>query len=181
MKKTIRFLSLAALLFTMAGAFVVSCQKGGGEEEDVPEVGAGNQPRIQPIIHPKGNTFTIKTDGTTISLTSSGYSFEVRAGSITFKNFKCFLGRNESFIFRNECNLTLNGSSTFTMLNGGTFVGRHITLSGSGSLMFIAGYINETHYNNLFSAAEGYILTSSGKQNEEDGRQSCTWTISKIR
>ena len=179
MKKTVRFLSLAALLFTMAGAFVVSCQKGGGEEEDVPEVGAGNQPRIQPIIHPSGNMYTIKTDGTTISLTSSGYSFEVRAGSITFNNFNCFLGRKESFNFANECNLTLNGSSTFTMLNGGTFVGRHITLSGSGSLMFIAGYINEKSYNDLFSAAEGYTLTSSGKKDEEDGRQSITWTIRK--
>lgn len=178
MKKTVRFLSLAALLFTVAGTVIVSCQKEGGEEE-VPAVGSGNQPLILPRIPPKGNTFTIKTDGTTISLTSSGYSFEVRAGSITFKNFKCFLGRNESFIFRNECNLTLNGISTFTMLNGGTFVGRHITLSGSGSIKFIAGYINETSYNDLFSAAEGYTLTSSGKKDEENGLQSITWTIRK--
>ena len=47
--------------------------------------------------------------------------------------------------------------------------GRYITLSGSGSIKFIGGFINETDYNDLFSAAEGYTLTSSGKKEEENG------------
>ena len=122
-----------------------------------------------------------KKDGTTISLTSNGYSFEVIAGSITFKSFKCHLNRNESFVFRNECNLTLSGDSTFSLLNGGKFIGSHITLSGSGSIKVIAGSINETTYNKLFSAAEGYTLTSSGKKEEENGQQSITLTIKKNR
>ena len=180
MKKIVRFLFLIALAFTVAGTVIVSCQKGDGEE-DVPEVGASRQPLIKPVITPSGNTYTIKTDGTTISLTSNGYSFEVRAGSITFKSFKCFLNRNESFAFHNECNLTLSGDSTFSLLNGGKFIGSHITLSGSGSIKVIAGSINETTYNNLFSAAEGYTLTSSGKKEEENGLKSITLTIKKNR
>ena len=59
--------------------------------------------------------------------------------------------------------------------------GSHITLSGSGSIKFIGGFINETDYNNLFSAAEGYTLTSSGKKEEENGQQSITLTIKKNR
>ncbi|MBR0174855.1 MAG: hypothetical protein IJQ22_05060 [Bacteroidales bacterium] len=178
MKKIIRYLFLAAMAFTMAGTVIVSCQKGGGEE-DVPEVGASKQPLIRPVITPSGNTFTIKTDGTTISSTSNGYSFEVRAGSITFKSFKCILNRNESFAFHNECNLTLSGDSTFSLLNGGKIIGSHITLSGSGSIKVIARSINDTTYNNMFSAAEGYTLTSSGKKEEEDGLKSITMTIKK--
>ena len=42
MKKTARFLFLVATLFTVAGAFAVSCQKEGeGEEEEIP--GASGQ------------------------------------------------------------------------------------------------------------------------------------------
>ena len=41
MKKTIIFLFLFTLLLTVAGAFVVSCQREGGKEEDVPQVGGG--------------------------------------------------------------------------------------------------------------------------------------------
>ena len=78
MKKTLRSLFLVALLFTVAGAFAASCQKG-GDEEDVPEVGASRQPSIKPGIAPSGKTYVIKTDGTIISLTSSGYSFFVQA------------------------------------------------------------------------------------------------------
>lgn len=72
------------------------------------------------------------------------------------------------FVFRNECNLTLSGDSTFSLLNGGKIIGSHITLSGSGSIKVIARSINETTYNNMFSAAEGYTLTSSGKKEEEE-------------
>ena len=180
MKKIVWFLFLVALAFTLAGTGIVSCQKG-GDEEDVPEVGASRKPVIKPVIAPSGNTYTIKTDGTTISLTSNGFSFEVMAGSISFKDFKCFLNRNEIFIFYNECNLTLSGDSIVSLSNGGFFGGRHITLSGSGSIKFIGGFINETDYNDLFSAAEGYTLTSSGKKEEENGQQSITLTIKKNR
>ena len=105
-------------------------------------------------------------------LSSSGY---VR------QEFKCFLNRNEIFIFYNECNLTLSGDSIVSLSNGGFFGGRHITLSGSGSIKFIGGFINETDYNDLFSAAEGYTLTSSVKKEEENGQQSITLTIKKNR
>lgn len=67
------------------------------------------------------------------------------------------------------------------MLNGGAFGGSHITLSGNGRIKFIERYFNETHYNNLFSAAEGYTITSSGKKEEEKGLQSIEWKVSSIQ
>ena len=48
MKKPARSLFLFALLLTVAGAFVVSCQKEGGEA--VPEVGEGQS---WPVINPR--------------------------------------------------------------------------------------------------------------------------------
>ena len=180
MKKTVRILFLAALIFTVAGSFAVSCQKGGGEE-DIDGASSGNRPHIEPEITAYRNTYTIRTDGTTISSKSSGYSFDVRAGAISFRSFTCYLVNKEEFHFYNDCNLTLHGGSTFTLLNGSYFGGHHVTLSGNGSITFKQRFINETNYNNLFSAAEGYSLTMSEKKEEENGLQSCTWTVKKTQ
>lgn len=179
MKKTVRFLFLVAMLFTVAGAFIMSCQKGGGEEEGIDGASSGHMPNMQPPARLSSKTYVIETDGTIISAKSSGYSYDVRTGAITLKSFTCFLDQGESFSFFNDCNLTLRGGSTFTLLNSAHFGDNHVTLSGSGSITFIQRYINKTDYNNLFSAAEGYTLTSSDKKEEENGRQSCTWTIKK--
>ena len=169
---------MAALLFAVAETVIVSCQKGGGEE-DIDGATSSRIPLIRPGIKPSGDTYTIRTDGTTLSLTSSGYSFDVMAGAITFNSFTCYLKQREYFILHNECNLTLKGSSVFKLFDRATFGGSHITLSGSGSIKLIAGFINEMSYNDRFSAAEGYTLTFSGKETGEDGMQSCTWTIKK--
>ena len=181
MKKTLRSLLLFALLFTVAGAFAVSCQKGG--EEDVPEVGAGSRPYIIPSAQLKTNMYTITADGTTISATSVGYSFTILAKELTFKFFTCYLvNKEEMFSFINDCNLTLQGGSTIILANRGFFGGNHITLSGSGSITFKKmGSINETDYNNMFSAAEGYTLTSTGEVDEGDNWYSCTWTVDKSK
>jgi len=180
MKKTFRSLFLVALLFTVAGAFAVSCQKG-GDEEDVPEVGASRQPSIKPGIAPSGKTYTIKTDGTTISLTSSGYSFFVQAGAITFESFTCVLASKEKFTFINDCNLTLIGDSIIILSNGGLFGGSHVTLSGDGSITIKKINLNVTSFDDKFSAAEGYTLTSSGIVDEGNNWYSCTWTVDKSK
>ena len=180
MKKTVRYLFLFALLFTVAGAFAVSCQKSGGEEE-VPAVGAGNQPRIQPSVNPVSNTYIIEADGTTISATSGGYSFSVRARELTFNDFTCYLVNKEKFYFYNDCNLTLHGDNTITLANGGVFGGRHITLSGNGSITIKKINLNLTTFDNMFSAAEGYTLTSTGKVDEGNNWYSCTWTVEKSK
>ena len=178
MKKTIRF--LFALLLTLAGVFIVSCQKDGGEDEGINGGSDVSAPHIVPHLSAKGDKYTITVDGTTISSKSVGYSFEVRARAITLNDFTCNLLRdNDEFRFMNECNLTLRGGSTFTLYHGGSFAGGHITLSGDGSITFIRDYINESDYNKTFSAAEGYTLTYSGKKDAGNGMQSCTWTIKK--
>jgi len=177
MKKIVRFLFPVALLFAVAGPAVVSCQK----EEDISVASSAAMPRIIPDVVPKRNKFFIVTDGTTISTSSSGYSFVVSAGAITFDGFRCFLSRGESFGFMHECNLELKGNSVFYLNSGGVFVGAHVTLSGIGSIKIMGRDINETRYNNLFSAAEGYSLTSSGKQDEDKGLQSITFTVRKNR
>jgi hypothetical protein len=123
MKKTVRYLFLFALLFIVAGAFAVSCQKG-SEEEDVPEVGAGSRPNIIPSAKQTTNMYTITADGTTISATSSGYSFTILAKELTFKFFTCYLvNKEEKFSFINDCNLTLHGGSTIILANRGFFGG----------------------------------------------------------
>lgn len=149
MKKTVRFLFLFALSFAMAGTVIVSCQKGGSEEEVEGIAGdsARIQPRIQPSVTPDGGHYFIVADETTFTSRSSGFSFDVMAASITFSYFTCCLNHNERFAFGHECNLTLKGSSTFTLLNGAVFGGRHVTLSGSGSIKFRSLVINETNYN----------------------------------
>lgn len=176
MKKSVKSLFLFALLFAVAGAFVVSCEKGG--EDDLPGRHDGVEPDISPFLDPKGDTYYIETNGTTISRESRNYSFQIKAKAITFKSFSCTLVDDEFFVFSEDCNLTLSGSSTFTIDKDGRFGGKHLTLSGNGSLTIKADYINEADYNRKFSAAEGYTLTSSGKKDDRNGsRQSCTWTI----
>ena len=179
MKKTVRYLFLFALLFTVAGAFAVSCQK--GKEEDVPEVGSGSHPQIEPAPNWIGTKCNIEADGTIISMSSSGYSFYVQAGAITFKSFTCALKDKEKFFFLNDCNLTLNGGSKFTLAKGGVFGGSHITFSGEGSITIKKQNLNVTTYNSLFSAAEGYTLTSSGAVDEGNNWYSCTWTVDKSK
>ena len=181
MKKTVRYLFLVALLFTVAGAFAVSCQKGGEEEESIDGASSGIMPNMQPKAQLRGNMYLIMTDGTIISSKSSGYAYDVRAEAITFRSFTCVLNRNESFSFSKDCNLTLTGGSTFTLINGGHLSGRHVTLSGRGSITFLQGDINEIHYNNQFSAAEGYTLTVSDVKDEGNGLESYTLTIKKIQ
>lgn len=177
MKKSVKSLFLFALLFAVAGAFVVSCEKGGGEDDPTGRF-EGVAPNISPFLNPKGDTYYIETDGTTISRESRNYSFEIKAKAITFNSFSCTLIDDNCFVFSEECNLTLSGNSTFTIEIDGIFSAKHLTLSGNGSITFKAGSINEADYNRKFSAAEGYTLTSSGKKDERNGaRQSCTWTI----
>ena len=179
MKKTVRYLFLFALLFTVAGAFAVSCQKSG--EEDVPEVGSGSRPLIEPAPNWSGTKCIIKADGTIISRSSSGYSFYVQAGAITFKSFTCALKDKEKFDFFNDCNLTLNGGSKFKLSPTAVFGGGHITFSGEGSITIKQQNLNVTSFNNIFSAAEGYTLTSSGKVDEGNNWYSCTWTVDKSK
>ena len=181
MKKTVRYLFLVALLFTVAGAFAVSCQKGGEEEENIDGASSGNMPIMQPKAQLRGNTYLIMTDGTIISAKSSGYSYDVRAEAITFRSFACLLNRNETFSFSKDCNLTLTGGSTFTLINGGHLSGRHVTLSGNGSITIKKINLNVTFFDDMFSAAEGYTLTSSGKVDEGNNLYSCTWTVDKSK
>ena len=176
MKKLVRFLFLSALAFTLAGTVIVSCQKG-GEEEDVPEVGAGSQPKIDPAPKQSGSKYTIEVDGTIISRSSSGYSYDVRTGAITFRSFTCVLASKEKFTFINDCNLTLIGASLIRLSNEGLFRGSHVTLSGNGSITIIKKNLDVTSFDNMFSAAEGYTLTSSGKVDEGNNLYSCTWTV----
>ncbi|MBQ9548901.1 MAG: hypothetical protein IJV01_07090 [Bacteroidales bacterium] len=178
MKKTVLFLFLIALFFVVAGAAAVSCQKG-EEEEDVPKVGAGSRPKIDPTPIQSGSTYTIEVDGTIISRSSSGYSFFVQAGAITFKSFTCVLASKERFTFLSDCNLTLNGASIIRLSNGGLFGGSHVTLSGNGSITIKKINLNVTYFDKLFSAAEGYTLTSSGKVDEGNNWYSCTWMVEK--
>lgn len=179
MKKTIRF--LFALLLTVAGVFIVSCQKDGGEEEGINGGSDVSAPHIVPHLSARGDKYTITVDGTTISLKSVGYSFEVRTRAIILKGFTCNLLRDNEFRFMNDCNLTLNDDSTFAIYNGGKFVGKHVTLSGNGRITIKESSYYAVDYNSMFSAAEGYTLTSSGKKDEGNGMQSCTWTIKKNR
>ena len=174
MKKSVKILFLFALLLSVAGAFFVSCQK-----DDPAGRREGSMPEIIPSADPMGDRYVIKTDGTRISYESSGYSFEVRASAVTFFYFTCTLSGHMYFTFTNECNLTLNGDSTFVLELGGRFGGQHLTLSGDGSITIMRSYINEFDYNDKFSAAEGYTLTYSGKKDAGNGMESCTWRIAK--
>ena len=181
MKKTVRYLFLFALLFTVAGAFAVSCQKGGEEEENIDGASSGSTPRIEPKARLSGKTYLIMTDGTIISSKSSGYSYDVRAEAITFRSFACLLNRNETFSFSKDCNLTLIGASLIILSNGGLFRGSHVTLSGNGSITIKKINLNVTFFDDMFSAAEGYTLTSSGKVDEGNNLYSCTWTVDKSK
>ncbi len=179
MKKTVRSLFLIAMLFAVAGAFVVSCQKGGEEEENNDGASSGSTPRIEPKAQLRANTYLIMTDGTIISSKSSGYAYDVRVEAITFRRFTCFLNRNETFSFSKDCNLTLTGGSTFTLINGGHFSGCHVTLSGNGSITFKQINLNVTSFDERFSAAEGYTLTVSDVKDEGNSLESYTLTIKK--
>lgn len=180
MKKSVKSLFLFALLLSMAGALVVSCEKGG--EDDPTGRYGGTEPDIRPFLDPKKDTYYIESDGTTISRESRGYSFEVKAKAITFNSFSCTLTDRKYFVFSEDCNLTLSGGSTFTIDDEGKLNAKHLTLSGNGSITLKAANINEVNYNRKFSAAEGYTLTSSGNKDERNGtRQSCTWTIQKSK
>lgn len=182
MKKNVYLLFLLALLFTMVGTVIVSCQKGGGEEEEnIDGASSGIIPRIEPKAQLRGNTYVIKTDGTIISAESSGYSYDVRTGAITFRSFTCLLDRNETFSFSKDCNLTLIGASLIRLFNGGLFRGSHVTLSGNGSITIKMINLNVTTFDNMFSAAEGYTLTSSGKVDEGNNLYSCTWTVKESK
>ena len=180
MKKTVRYLFLVALLFTVAGAFAVSCQKGG--EEDVPEVGSDSQkPYLQPTVVPFGSEYTIQVEGTKFSLVSSGYSYKVYAESITFEFFTCYLTRGKKFELGEVCNLTLIGDSQVIMSNEGIMFGGSVRLSGTGRITMEAMELNTTFYNDMFSAAEGYTVTMGEKKKVGNNLYSCTWTVDKSK
>jgi len=180
MKKPVKSLFLFALLFAVAGAFVVSCQKEGGEA--VPEVGEGQSwPDINPRVSPSGNSFRIIADGTSFMGTSAGYSYLVMAKAITFINFTCDLGTDQEFELFYECNLTLQGKSVILM-NSGKLTGDPVNFSGNGSLTFKKlGKLNLLHYNPLFVPAEGYTMTFSGEVEEGNNWYSYTWTVRKSK
>ena len=182
MKKTVIFLFLFTLLLTVAGAFVVSCQREGGKEEDVPQVGGGQSwPIIRPQVFPSGNSFRIDADGTSFMGTSVGYSYLVMAKAITFINFTCDLGTDQEFELFYECDLTLTGKSVILM-NSGRFTGDPVKFSGDGSLTLkTLGKLNLYHYNPLFVPAEGYSMTTSGEVDEGDNHYSYTWTVKKSK
>lgn len=181
MNKTVRFLFLSALLFTVAGTVIVSCQKGDGEE-DVPEVGEGGTwPIIRPQVFPSGDCFRIEADGTSFMDTSQGYSYKVIAKAITFFNFTCYLSNDQKFELFHECDLTLIGKS-FIQMRSGKFTSDPVKFSGNGSLTFKnLGKLNLYHYNPLFVAAEGHTLTFSGEVDEGGNWYSYTWTVKKSK
>ena len=65
--------------------------------------------------------------------------------------------------------------------NGGLFGGSHVTLSGDGSITIKKINLNVTSFDDKFSAAEGYTLTSSGIVDEGNNWYSCTWTVDKSK
>ena len=181
MKKTLRYLFLVALLFTVAGAFAVSCQKGG--EEDVPQVGSQRKPTINPKINPDRDVYYINTDGTTLSGSSTGYNFEVRAKAITFNDFKCYLDDSQEFLLFNECNLTLIKNSVISMSSTSVFLltGGPLRLSGNGSLTLKqVGKLNETGFKEIY-AADGFTMTYSGAVDKGDNIFTYTWTVKKSK
>ena len=180
MKTRISLLSLAfSLCLASTIAITVSCEKSGPEDE--PMVGGEVAPTIIPMPTLYGNEFNIKSDGTTISGTSSGYSFRIAAGELTLKNFKCYLdGIKQYFDILSSCNLTLVGGSSITAYNGASIRISDVKLSGRGTITIIRNNKDFSILKSHISAAEGYTVKVSDVKDDGKGYYSCKWTVVEV-
>lgn len=181
MKTKVSLLTLAFSLCLVATVGItVSCEKSGPEDEpmvgeEVEEV----EPRIIPDPGLSDNEYEITSDGTTISEKSVGFSFYIYAGALTLYHFNCILdGREQHFIIRSSCNLTLKGNSFITTFNNAIIYIEEVKLSGfGGSLTISKANSNFTDLKSHISAAEGYTMTVSDVSYDGKGFYSCTWKV----
>ena len=181
MKTRTILLSLALSLCLVATVGItVSCEKSGPEDEpmvgeEVEEV----EPRIIPSPGLSDNEYEITSDGTTISEKSVGFSFYIYAGALTLYHFNCILdGREQHFIIRSSCNLTLKGNSFITTFNNAIIYIEEVKLSGfGGSLTISMANSDFTNLKSNISAAEGYTMTVSDVSYDGKGFYSCTWKV----
>ena len=180
MKTKVSLLSLAFSLCLVATVGIsVSCEKSGLEDE--PMVGGEVKPTIIPTPTLYGNEFNIKSDGTTISGTSSGYSFRIAAGELTLSNFKCYLsGTNQHFDILSSCNLTLVGDSSITASSGAKISISDVKFSGRGTITIIRNKKDFSILKSHISAAEGYTVKVSDVKDEGGGYYSCKWTVIEV-
>lgn len=180
MKTKVSLLTLAFSLCLVATVGIsVSCEKSGLEDE--PMVGGEVKPTIIPTPTLYGNEFNIKSDGTTISGDSSGYSFRIVAGELTLSNFKCYLsGTNQHFDIPSSCNLTLVGGSSITAYNGASIRISDVKLSGRGTITIIRNNKDFSILKSHISAAEGYTVKVSDVKDEGGGYYSCKWTVVEV-
>ena len=181
MKTKVSLLTLAFSLCLVATVGItVSCEKSGPEDEpmvgeEVEEV----EPRIIPDPGLSDNEYEITSDGTTISEKSVGFSFYIYAGALTLYHFNCILdGREQHFIIRSSCNLTLKGNSFITTFNNAIIYIEEVKLSGfGGSLTISMANSDFTNLKSNISAAEGYTMTVSDVSYDGKGFYSCTWKV----
>ena len=181
MKTKVSLLTLAFSLCLVATVGItVSCEKSGPEDEpmvgeEVEEV----EPRIIPDPGLSDNEYEITSDGTTISEKSVGFSFYIYAGALTLYHFNCILdGREQHFIIRSSCNLTLKGNSFITTFNNAIIYIEEVKLSGfGGSLTISKANSNFTDLKSHISAAECYTMTVSDVSYDGKGFYSCTWKV----
>ena len=182
MKTRTILLSLAFSLCLVATVGItVSCEKSGPEDE--PMVGEEVEEEVEPRIIPdpglSANEYEITSDGTTISEKSVGFSFYIYAGALTLYHFNCILdGREQHFIIRSSCNLTLKGNSFITTFNNAIIYIEEVKLSGfGGSLTISMANSDFTNLKSNISAAEGYTMTVSDVSYDGKGFYSCTWKV----
>lgn len=182
MKTRTILLSLALSLCLVATVGItVSCEKSGPEDE--PMVGEEVEEEVEPRIIPdpglSANEYEITSDGTTISEKSVGFSFYIYAGALTLHHFNCILdGREQHFIIRSSCNLTLKGNSFITTFNNAIIYIEEVKLSGfGGSLTISMANSDFTNLKSNISAAEGYTMTVSDVSYDGKGFYSCTWKV----
>ena len=179
MKTKVSLLTLAfSLCLASTIAITVSCEKSGPEDE--PMVGGEVAPTIIPKPTLYGNEFNIKSDGTTISGTSSGYSFRIAAGELTLSNFKCYLSGGKQHFDIISCNLTLVGGSSITAYNGASIRISDVKLSGRGTITIIRNNKDFSILKSHISAAEGYTVKVSDVKDEGGGYYSCKWTVVEV-
>lgn len=182
MKTRISLLSLAlSLCLASTVGITVSCEKSGPEDE--PMVGEEVEEEVEPRIIPdpglSANEYEITSDGTTISEKSVGFSFYIYAGALSLYHFNCILdGREQHFIIRSSCNLTLKGNSFITTFNNAIIYIEEVKLSGfGGSLTISMANSDFTNLKSNISAAEGYTMTVSDVSYDGKGFYSCTWKV----
>ena len=166
-------LALSVCLVSIVG-ITVSCEKSSLEDE--PMVGA-SKPKIKPTPDLQGNEYIIKSDGTTITHNSNGYSFSIYAGALTLKGFNCYLSGGKQFFKIGSCNLTLEGNSLIRAINLATISIGDVKLSGKGSITISRKNKDFTPYKSCISAAEGYTVKVSDVTEDDNGFYSCTWKV----